>query len=91
MGRSLSVWSVNRVHEVSDMPLGRQPRRARGTIEHPYSALRLRQVLAIFGMIVCVAGGVLLWALGHAIAGIALFTLAIVAAVDLVIVMIRLR
>jgi hypothetical protein len=42
----------------------RQPRRARGTIEHPNSALRLRLVLAVFGVAVCAVGAVVLWSLG---------------------------
>src|SRR5437867_399310 len=33
------------------MPLGPQPRRARGTVGHPYSALNLRLVLAAFGLV----------------------------------------
>ena len=36
------------------MPIGPQPRGARGTIERPYSALRLRLGLAIGGLVICV-------------------------------------
>ena len=33
------------------MPIGAQPRGARGTVGHPYSALTLRLVLAAFGLV----------------------------------------
>ena len=57
------------------MPIGPQPRGARGTIERPYSALRLRLGLAIGGVVICVGGGILLWHLGFAPLGIALFVI----------------
>jgi uncharacterized membrane protein HdeD (DUF308 family) len=71
------------------MPLGPQPRGARGTVERPYSALRLRLVLAIFGVVVCVAGAILLWHRAQALA-IALSVLAAIALVDLGVVSTRL-
>jgi hypothetical protein len=72
------------------MPLGSQPRRADGTFEHPYSALRLRLVLALFGLVVCVVGGLLVWRVAAPIA-IALFVLAAIALVDLAVIVTRLR
>lgn len=73
------------------MPLGPQPRGARGTVGHPYSALRLRLVLAIFGLVVCVLGG--LWCLGEGFTGFgwALLALAAVSIADIVVVTLRLR
>ena len=72
------------------MPIGPQPRGARGTFDRPYSALRLRLGLAIVGLIVCVGGGILLWHLGFAPLGIALFVIAGFAVIDLVVVSVRL-
>jgi hypothetical protein len=73
------------------MPLGPQPRGARGTVGHPYSALNLRLVLAAFGFVACaVLAGVLAWArypVAAAVAGL----FALVALVDLVVVQIRRR
>ena len=65
------------------MPLGSQPRRADGTVEHPYSALRLRLGLALFGLVVCVVGAIVLWKVGAVPVAIAL--------VDAVVVILRLR
>jgi len=74
------------------VPLGSQPRRADGTIKHPYSALRLRLVLALFGEVVCVAGGILIWVVtGAAPIAIFLFVLAAIGLVDIAVVAIRLR
>jgi len=72
------------------MPLGRQPRGARGTIERPYSALRLRLVLAIFGVVVCAVGAAILWHVSVVIA-IILIVLGVVAIADLFVVSTRLR
>jgi hypothetical protein len=56
------------------------------------SALTLRLVLAVFGVVVCVAGGVLFLAAGvPAWAAIALFVLAAVALVDLGVIIRRKR
>jgi hypothetical protein len=71
------------------MPLGPQPKGARGTVERPYSALRLRLVLAIFGFVVCIAGAIVLWHRTMPIA-IALFVVAATALVDMGIILTRL-
>jgi hypothetical protein len=71
------------------MPLGSQPKNARGTVERPYSPLRLRLVLAIFGLVVCVAGAIILWHISIPIA-IALFVLAAFALVDMGVILTRL-
>ena len=73
------------------MPLGSQPRRADGTVEHPYSALRLRLALALFGLVVSVLGAVVLFAVGVVPVAIALVVLAVIALVDVVVVILRLR
>ena len=74
------------------MPLGSQPKRAQGTVEHPYSALRLRLVLAVFGIVVCTAGGILVWLIVGAIPiAVAFFVLAAIAVIDAVVVGFRLR
>ena len=73
------------------MPLGSQPRRADGTVEHPYSALRLRLGLALFGLVVCVVGAVVIWRVGAVPVAIALLVLAAIALVDAVVVIVRLR
>ena len=74
------------------MPLGPQPRNADGTVEHPNSALRLRFVLAAFGVVVCIAGGILVWFLVHAVAiAVVFFAFAVVAAIDLGVVATRIR
>lgn len=73
------------------MPLGSQPRRADGTVEHPYSALRLRLGLALFGLVVCVVGAVVTWRVGAVPVAIALLVLAVIALVDAVVVIVRLR
>jgi ABC-type proline/glycine betaine transport system permease subunit len=73
------------------VPLGSQPRRADGTVEHPYSALRLRLGLALFGLVVCVVGAIVLWNVGAVPVAIALIVLAAIALVDAVVVTLRLR
>jgi hypothetical protein len=77
--------------EVSAMPLGPQPRRARGTIEHPYSALRLRQVLAIFGVAIGVIAAVIFWLTGLTVWGWFAVVLAVIGAIDTVVVTARIR
>lgn len=72
------------------MPIGPQPRGARGTIERPYSALRLRLALAILGVVICVGGGILLWHLGLAPLAIAVFVVGALAVIDLVVISVRL-
>jgi Flp pilus assembly protein TadB len=73
------------------MPIGPQPRGAQGTAGHPYSALNLRLALASFGLVFLTALAVLLFAVRYPIpAGIAV-VLAIVAAVDIVVIQLRRR
>jgi len=73
------------------MPIGPQPRRARGTVGHAYSALNLRLVLATFGLIVSGAlAAVLLWR-GYLAVGVLAAILAMVAVVDLFVVQQRRR
>ena len=73
------------------MPIGSQPRRARGTIEHPYSALNLRLVLASVGVVSCGALTGLLFGFGQPLAAIVALLFALAAAVDLVIIQLRRR
>ena len=74
------------------MPIGSQPRGARGTVGHPYSALNLRLVLATFGLITCVVLGVILlwWDLSGWGAAV-LAVLALIAAADLGVIQMRRR
>jgi uncharacterized protein (DUF2062 family) len=73
------------------MPIGSQPRRRRGTVGHPYSALNLRLVLASFGLAICgVLAAVLLWR-GAVAVGALFGVLAVVAVVDLVVIQQRRR
>jgi hypothetical protein len=76
---------------MASMPLGPQPRGARGTIGHPYSAMRLRLVLAIVGLVLCVLGAI--WCLGEGFTGfgVVLLALAAVSVADLVVISLRLR
>jgi len=73
------------------MPIGPQRKRARGTIGHPYSALNLRLVLALFGLVTSAAFAVVAWVFGHGILAAALLILAVSAAVDLVVIELRRR
>ncbi len=68
------------------MPIPSQRRRARGTIKHPYSALNLRLLLAGFGLVACVALGVLSWLADLRAIAVILFVVALTAVVDLVII-----
>jgi hypothetical protein len=63
-----------------------QPRGAKGTVGHPYSALNLRLVLATFGLVVCVGFGVLVLIAGFPVPAIILFVLGAVAVVDLIVI-----
>ena len=63
-----------------------QPRRARGTVGHPNSALNLRLALALFGLVFLGVLAVLLLAAGFAALGWIAAALAALAAVDAVIV-----
>jgi hypothetical protein len=73
------------------MPIGAQPKGARGTIGHPYSALNLRLLLACFGLVTCALLAVGLLRAGQpglaAVAGL----FALVALVDVVVIQLRRR
>jgi hypothetical protein len=73
------------------MPIGAQPPDRRGTVGHPYSALNLRLVLALFGLVSCAVLGVLVLRAGYPAFGWPLVGLAAVAAVDAVVVQMRRR
>jgi len=68
-----------------------QPRGARGTVGHPYSALNLRLALAVFGLVVCAALAVLMWRADLLVGAFILTALAVTAAVDIVVVQRRRR
>ncbi|MFY1693599.1 DUF6343 family protein [Plantactinospora sp. WMMB782] len=63
-----------------------QPRGAKGTVGHAYSALNLRLALAAFGLVICVALGVLALRADLLVLAVVLGILAVVAVVDLVVV-----
>jgi hypothetical protein len=73
------------------MPLGPQPRRARGTIGHPYSALNLRLALAAFGLVACAILAGVAFGLRYPALGAILAVLAAVALADLVVIQLRWR
>jgi hypothetical protein len=73
------------------MPLRPQPRGARGTIGHPYSALNLRLLLAGFGFVLSTVLAVLLLRAGLRLAGVLMAVLAALALVNVVIVQLRRR
>jgi hypothetical protein len=73
------------------MPIGAQPPGRRGTVGHAYSALNLRLVLAGFGLVVCAGLAVLLIRAGLQVLGWVCAVLAVIAAVDLVVVQLRRR
>jgi hypothetical protein len=66
-----------------------QPRRARGTVEHPYSALTLRLVLASFGLVSCGVLAGLLWWKEAIPAAVVAAVFAAIAAVDIVVIQLR--
>ncbi|TCB95955.1 hypothetical protein E0H26_17510 [Micromonospora zingiberis] len=63
-----------------------QPRRARGTVGHAYSALNLRLALASFGLVTMVVFAVLAFRADLAWLGIVCAILAVVAVVDLAVI-----
>jgi hypothetical protein len=73
------------------MPIGPQPSGRRGTVGHAYSALNLRLVLAAFGLVTSTLFAVLLMRAGFAVWGWVMIVLAVVAAVDIVVIQLRRR
>jgi membrane protein YdbS with pleckstrin-like domain len=73
------------------MRLGPQPRRRRGTIDRPYSALNLRLILASVGLVGWIGLAVLAFIGGYRVVAWALVVLAALAVVDLVIIQVRRR
>ncbi|MCW2643322.1 MAG: hypothetical protein JWP76_5628 [Dactylosporangium sp.] len=73
------------------MPIGAQPRGARGTHGHPYSALNLRLVLASFGLVTCALLAIALLWIGSRALAVVTGVLALLALVDLVVVQLRRR
>ncbi|MEJ3746314.1 DUF6343 family protein [Actinomycetes bacterium KLBMP 9797] len=63
-----------------------QPRGARGTVGHAYSALNLRLALALFGLVSCGVLAVLTARAGFPVPAAVLAVLAVVALVDLVVI-----
>jgi hypothetical protein len=63
-----------------------QPQSARGTVGHPYSALNLRFALALFGLVFCAGGALLLFLAGEPAFGWALVAVTLLTVVDLVVV-----
>lgn len=68
------------------MRIRAQPRRRRGTVGHAYSPLNLRLVLASFGLVSCAVLAFLFGRAGFVVPAVILGVLAVVAAVDLVII-----
>ena len=68
-----------------------QPPGHEGTPERPYSSLNLRLAMAGFGLLVSAVLAVPTFRAGHAALGWALVLLALVAAVDLVVIQLRRR
>jgi hypothetical protein len=68
-----------------------QPRGARGTVGHPYSALNLRLLLAAFGFFTSAVLGALALAAGFLWLAVILWILAATALVDAVVVELRRR
>lgn len=73
------------------MGIGGQPRKAHGTLEHPYSALNLRLLLAGFGLVSCTVLAVLTWRAGYPMMAVLLGALALLAAIDMVVIQLRRR
>ncbi|RAY10929.1 hypothetical protein DPM19_32855 [Actinomadura craniellae] len=62
-----------------------------GSHDRPKSALNLRLALAIYGLVVCTALAALTWWAGFHVLSVVLAILAVIAAVDLVVVARRIR
>jgi hypothetical protein len=65
---------------------GSQPKGRRGTVGHPYSALNLRLVLAMIGLVVSLGLAVLAWLADIRWVAIVLAVIALSAVVDIVVV-----
>ncbi|PZG08712.1 hypothetical protein C1I95_29770 [Micromonospora craterilacus] len=63
-----------------------QPRRARGTVGHAYSALNLRLVLASFGLVIMTVFAVLAFRAALIWLGVVCVVFAVVAVVDLAVI-----
>jgi membrane protein implicated in regulation of membrane protease activity len=68
-----------------------QPPGSKGTVERPYSALNLRLALAIFGLVTSAGFAVLAFRTGWVAAGWILAALALIAAIDIVVIQLRRR
>ncbi len=68
-----------------------QPRGRRGTVGHAYSALNLRLLLASIGFVIMVAFTVLLAVAGEPALAILTAALAVVAVIDIAVVLRRIR
>lgn len=68
------------------MPIRSQRRSARGTVGHAYSALNLRLLFAAFGLLACAVLAFVSIRAGLPVLAVVLAALAVVAAVDLVVV-----
>jgi uncharacterized membrane protein len=73
------------------MPIGAQPPGRRGTVGKPYSALNLRLVLATFGLVTSAIFAVLLLRADIRLFGWLFVVLAVVAAIDVVVIQLRRR
>jgi hypothetical protein len=73
------------------MPIGAQPPKARGTVEHPYSALNLRLALATFGLGSFAGLAIGAFYLHLTVAGVAAAIIALTALIDIVVIQMRRR
>jgi uncharacterized membrane protein len=73
------------------MSIGAQPPGRRGTVGLPYSALNLRLLLAMFGLVTSVVFAVLMFRMGLEVFGWILVGLAVIGAIDVVVVQLRRR
>ncbi len=84
------MQSFNRGYH-DGMPIGAQPRGARGTAGHEYSALNLRLALASFGLVFLLVLAGILFGVHHPVLAIPALVLAAVTVVDIVVVQMRRR
>ena len=73
------------------MPIGAQPPGRRGTVGRPYSALNLRLILALFGLVTSAVLALVLFRFDAAALAWIFVVLAVIAAVDVVVVQLRRR